>query len=423
MKKICVLGLGYIGLPTSVMLALNGYKVIGVDINEDILDSIKKGKLNIKEPYLADMLSELISTKSLILKNSPVECNGFIICVPTPMQNDNTCDLSYVLSAINSITPYIKKGNIIIIESTMPPTTTRKVIKPLIEKNGLTVGKDVYLAFCPERVLPGNIINEIIHNNRIIGGITPRCEKKALQIYSSFVKGEIVTTDTDTAEMTKLVENVYRDVNIALANELAKICNKLGIDVLQVIKFANNHPRVYLHNPGPGVGGHCIPIDPYFLIEKSPELANIISMAREINLSMPNFIVSKVNALLKNIHNPKIAVWGISYKGNTDDIRESPALKIIELLNKKGYNISIFEPLAKGKSMQTCTIEESILEADLILILADHQEFKDIAYDKIAKQMKTPIIFDTKNIIDKNIYDRETMLIINFGNMYKFNSV
>lgn len=357
MKNICVLGLGYIGLPTSVMLAQKGYKIIGIDTNENVINSIKNGEALILEPYLATILNELIAKESIILKSTPTECDAFIVCVPTPLQSNKTCDLSCVLSAVDSIIPKIKKGDIIIIESTIPPTTTKNIIKPLLEKTGLIVGKDIYLAFCPERVLPGNIMREIENNSRIIGGITNECAYRALQIYSSFVKGEIILTDTDTAEMTKLIENVYRDVNIALSNELTKICNKLGINVLHAIELANKHPRVNLLNPGPGVGGHCIPIDPYFIIEKAPELSAIISIARETNLSMPHFIVLKINEILKDILKPKIAVWGIAYKGNTDDIRQSPALEIIERLRELDYNIKIYDPVVKNKSIETSTME------------------------------------------------------------------
>lgn len=421
MKNICVLGLGYIGLPTSVMLAQNGYKIIGIDTNENVINSIKNGEALILEPYLATILNELIAKESIILKSTPAECDAFIVCVPTPLQSNKTCDLSCVLSAVDSIIPKIKKGNIIIIESTIPPTATKNIIKPLLEKTGLIVGKDIYLAFCPERVLPGNIMREIANNNRIIGGITPECAYRALQIYSSFVKGEIILTDTDTAEMTKLIENVYRDVNIALSNELTKICNKLEINVLLAIELANKHPRVNLLNPGPGVGGHCIPIDPYFIIEKAPELSSIISKARETNLTMPNFIILKINEILRDIPNSKIAVWGIAYKGDTDDVRQSPALEIIERLREFGYNIEIYDPVVKNKSVETSTMEESIRDADMILILADHKEFKSLDYIKIAKQMRMPLIFDTKNIIDINSYNNDDIIIINYGNMFKFN--
>lgn len=421
MKNICVLGLGYIGLPTSVMLALNGYKIIGVDTNENIINSLKNREALILEPYLATILNELIAKELIILKSTPTECDAFIVCVPTPLQSNKTCDLSCVLSAVSSIIPKIKKGNIIIIESTIPPTTTKNIIKPLLEKTGLVVGKDIYLAFCPERVLPGNVMREIANNDRIIGGITPECAYRALQIYTSFVKGEIILTDTDTAEMTKLIENVYRDVNIALSNELTKICNKLGINVLHSIELANKHPRVNLLNPGPGVGGHCIPIDPYFIIEKAPELSNIISRARETNLSMPNFIILKINEILKDIPKPKIAVWGIAYKGDTDDIRQSPALEIIEGLRELGCIIEIYDPVVKNKSIETSTMEESIRDADMILILADHKDFKSLDYVKIAKQMKIPLIFDTKNIIDTKYYDSEAIVIVNYGNMFKLN--
>lgn len=418
MKKICVIGLGYIGLPTSAILALNGYQVIGIDINKEIVETVNKGKIHIKEPKLCNIVSDMVAKKRLVAKTKPEKADIFIISVPTPINKNKCCDLSFVITAIKSIIQYIEKENIIIIESTIPPHTIEDIIKPIIEKAGFNVGKDIYLAYCPERVLPGRIIDELVNNNRIIGGCTSICAKKAAEIYKSFIKGEILITDAKTAEMTKLIENTFRDVNIALVNELVKICNKLRINVFEVIKLANKHPRVNLHLPGPGVGGHCLAVDPYFIIQKTPYLARIISLAREINSNMPYYIVTQVKQLTKDINKPKIAVFGIAYKGNVDDIRESPALKIIELLKNEGFIVTIYDPYVKTDIIATSTINQSIENADMILLLADHNKFKNINYVKLAKKMRTPIIFDTKNIIKKIDSNFKKIKIINLGNLF-----
>lgn len=418
MKKICVVGLGYIGLPTSVMFALSGYEVVGVDINEEIVEKLNKGKICIEEPYLGKMVELVIDTGKLVGKTKPEYADVFIIAVPTPIKKDQSCDLSYVISAIQSIIPCLKKENIIIIESTISPNTTDTVVKPIVEQAGFKVGRDVYLAYCPERVLPGKIIEEMITNNRIVGGSTPICGQKAAVVYKSFVKGEILVTDTKTAEMSKLMENTFRDVNIALANELVKICNELKINALEVIKMSNKHPRVNLHKPGPGVGGHCLAVDPYFIIEKSPHHANIISMARRINNSMTSYVVSKVIQLTQKIKKPKIAVFGITYKGNIDDMRQSPALDIIKQLKMEGMEVAIYDKHAKTNKFKFVSRKEAIKNSDMILILADHDEFKTIDYIELAKEMKTAIIFDTKNILNPKDYNSEEILIKNLGNVF-----
>jgi len=423
MKKICVVGLGYIGLPTATIFAKNGCKVIGVDIDKKIVEKLNRGEIHIKEPYLNEITEKLLHEKNIVVKQNPENANAFIIAVPTPKKIDNSCDLSYVLSAVDSVLPYIKIGDIVIIESTIPPGTTEEIIKPIIEACGFKVGEDIYLAHCPERVLPGKILEEIVNNSRIIGGCTDSCCKKVKDIYSCFVKGEIIITDSKTAEMVKLIENTFRDTNIALANELVKICNKLHINALKVIEIANKHPRVNIHQPGPGVGGHCLAVDPYFVIEKAPELSQIISSARYINSTMPNYIVSKVKEVLSGVEKPKIAVFGITYKGNIDDIRESPAIDIINMLKDEAYEIAIYDPYVNLNNIQTVTKEKAVEEADMILILTDHDEFKHIDYSYLVKKMRRTIIFDTKHIIiDRDNNSRDTK-IKNLGNLYDLDKI
>ncbi len=421
MKRICVVGLGYIGLPTALMLALNGFQVVGVDINEELVKKLNRGEISIKEPFLGRMLNLTLKKRRLFFKTKPEDADVYIIAVPTPIKKDKTCDLGYITSAVHSIVSYIKKETVVIIESTIPPGITDSIIKDIIEQSGLKVGDDIYLAYCPERVLPGDIIKEMVQNSRIVGGCTPQCTKNAAEVYKSFVEGEILLTDTKTAEMSKLMENTFRDVNIALVNELTKICNKLQINVLEVIKMANKHPRVNLHQPGPGVGGHCLAVDPYFIIDKAPQLANIISMSRETNNGMPNYVVLKVKQLTQGVQNPKIAIFGITYKGNVDDIRESAALKVVNLLRKEGVEIAIYDPYIKttdNSKLELTGINEAVKDADMVLILVDHNEFKDLDFKEMSKKMKTPLIFDTKNIIIINEYNSEEVVIKNFGNIF-----
>ena len=416
MKKVCVLGLGYIGLPTAVILALNGQQVIGVDNDFKLLEKLNKGEVNNEEPDLAYFFKQVIKEGRLSFSHSPAAADVFIIAVPTPNKDDKSSDLSFVFDALNSILPYLAPENLVIIESTIPPQTCDRLIKPIIEKVRFIVGENIYLAHCPERVLPGQIMEELIKNNRIIGGCTPKCSKAAAEIYQTFVKGEIMETDAATAEMTKLMENTFRDVNIALVNELVKICDYLEINALKAIELANKHPRVSFHKPGPGVGGHCLAIDPYFIIEKAPHLARIISDARNINRSMPAYIVDRVKILLGSKKSARIAVLGVSYKGNIDDIRESPALEIISLLKKENFYISIYDPYVQIKGNEK-DINLAVQGADLILILTDHNEFLHLDYKLLAKKMRTPMVFDTRNIINAEDYACSEIRIYKLGNV------
>jgi UDP-N-acetyl-D-mannosaminuronic acid dehydrogenase len=413
--KITTIGLGYIGLPTSAMFANHGLDVVGVDVSVEVVKTINRGDIHIEEPGLGEMVNKVVNSGNLRAELTPKESDVFIIAVPTPNNNDEykSCDLSYVVSAINSIIPYIKKGNIIIVESTIAPRTMDDVVKPFIEESGLKVGQDIYLAHCPERVLPGQILHELIYNNRIVGGVTKQCAKKAAEIYKIFVKGEIIETEAKTAEMSKLMENTFRDVNIALANELTKICNNLQINVLEVINMANKHPRVNIHSPGPGVGGHCLAVDPYFIVSKSSEYAKIINLSREVNSSMPKFVADNISKLVNK--EARISAFGVTYKGNVDDMRESPAIDIINILRNKGYEVVVHDPHVNNKDF--VSKEEACENSELILILTDHNEFKSYDYDLLSTKMKTAKLFDSKNIIDFNKFTN--IDIINFGNLYK----
>lgn len=412
--KICIIGQGYIGLPTATLFADNGCEVVGVDINQDLIDDLNKGIVYIEEPGLKEKLNLAITNKNYYASTKPEKSDVFIITVPTPTNtNDLSCDLSYVISACETVIPYLEKGNIIIIESTIAPMSTDNIIKPIFEKEGYKVGKDLYLAHCPERVLPGKIMEELINNDRIVGGITLKCSNKAANIYETFVKGKIMKTEAKTAEMSKCMENTFRDVNIALANELTKVCSKIGVNALDVIELANKHPRVNIHSPGPGVGGHCLAIDPYFIYAQAPEEAKLIKLARDINNSMPQFVVDKTKEILEGVENPKIAILGVAYKGNTGDIRESPALKVCEILKNEGFEINIHDPHVKNENYYC--FEEAIQGADICLVLSDHDEFKDLDLDLINEKMKNKIIFDTKNIVKDN--KKKNTKIVNYGNL------
>ena len=404
------MGQGYIGLPTAALFSRSHCEVVGVDINEEIIGNLNKGIIHIEEPGIADIIKKSVKNNTYKASLTPEKADAFIITVPTPYIIENySCDLSYVITACETIIPYLEKGNTVIIESTIAPMSTDETIKPIFEKAGFTIGKDLYLAHCPERVLPGRILEELVHNDRIIGGVTPDCSVKASEVYGQFVEGNLMLTEAKTAELSKCMENTFRDVNIALANELTKICAEIGVNALDVIKMANKHPRVNLHSPGPGVGGHCLAIDPYFIYAKAPETAKIIKLARDTNNSMPKFVCEYVR---KIISTGKIAVLGISYKGNTGDDRESPAYEIIAEL-ENDYEIAIHDPHIKRDDL--VSLADAIDGADLILILCDHNEFKHPDYELISKKMKKPVIFDTKDIIHRVPDD---VTLYNYGNLY-----
>ncbi|WP_405267449.1 nucleotide sugar dehydrogenase [Methanobrevibacter sp.] len=411
--KICVIGQGYIGLPTAALFSRSHCEVVGVDISEEMINNLNNGIIHIEEPGIADIIKTAIKNNEYTASLTPQKADAFIITVPTPYIVENySCDLSYVVTACNSILPYLEKGNTVIIESTIAPMSTDETIKPIFEKAGFTIGEDLYLAHCPERVLPGKIIEELVHNDRIIGGVTPECAKKAAEVYGQFVEGDLILTEAKTAELSKCMENTFRDVNIALANELAKICAEIGVNALDVIEMANKHPRVNLHSPGPGVGGHCLAIDPYFIYAKAPETAKIIKLARDTNNSMPDFVCEYVK---KIIPDGKIAVLGVSYKGNTGDDRESPAYDIIAKLSGD-YEIAIHDPHIENQNFKS--FEEAVENSNLILVLCDHDEFKQLDYGLIKNSMENPIIFDTKNIIKE--VPKEIRLF-NYGNLYELN--
>lgn len=403
MKTICILGMGYIGLPTACMMANNGYEVVGIDVNDGIVSSLSSGKLHIEEPELEKIFLKAFKEGKLKVSRHVKKSDVYIIAVPTPLGKDNKADLSYVIGAAEMIKDFVSKESLVILESTSPPGTTRNIVGNIIEKNTkLVAGTDFNLAFCPERVLPGKIIYELVNNDRVIGGINEKSAELAKDVYKSFVKGNIYTTTLETSEFVKLAENTYRDINIAFANELADICGEYDINIWDVVKFANMHPRVNILNPGPGVGGHCIAIDPWFIIENIKKKDTLIEKCRDINNSRPLIISNKAAMIVKGIKDPKIAVFGISYKENVGDTRESPALAIINELLKKGFEVSVYDPVVTNYNGKLSSLEDSLNGADLLLLFAAHDVFKKISLDFIAQKMRNNNIFDTRNFYDRD---------------------
>lgn len=405
-KQIGIFGLGHIGLPTAAILANNNIHVLGADVNENTVNNINQGICNFEEPGLNSLVKDAVKNNYLSattdLEYVANTCDIIIVIVPTPIFENKKADLTYVISACESIKKGLKKGNLVIIESTVPPETGINVIKPLLEESGLICGEDFYLSYSPERALPNNTIYEMTHNARIIGGFNEKSADLTAQLYSYITQGEIIKVKNITsAEMVKLMENTYRDVNIALSNELAKICEKINVNANEVINAANYHPRVNLHTPGPGVGGHCIPIDPYFLIEiaeKYGETAKLISDSRLINDSMPDHVLNILSKFNDGIST--VSILGIAYKGNVDDVRETPSKKLIELLIKNGYDIVAHDPIVKKEVIETFNVDsvsyEDSLKSDCIIIMTDHDMYKELK----PEQVKDKLVISTKPILD-----------------------
>ncbi len=405
-KTVCVVGLGYIGLPTAVMFANHGIKVHGVDVNPAAVKSIQEKTLHIEENGLQERLNKAVDEGFLTASTTPQEADVFIVAVPSPINPDKTANLEYVRQATASIVPYVKKGNLVILESTVPPKTVERIMIPELVKTGLEIGTDIYVSHSPERVIPGHIFEELVNNDRIVGGINRKSAELTKELYKTFVKGEIHLTDATTAELVKVMENTYRDVNIAFANELAKMADMLDVNIWEAIKFANFHPRVNVHFPGPGVGGHCIAVDPWFLVELGGEKAQIINMSRNTNDSMPKFTAQKTQAILNRnkIAGGKVAVLGLAFKGNVDDMRESPSTEVIEELQHLGLEVVSYDPHIKENKHETQTqsLEEATKDANILLVLTDHNEFK--AYNPLTISAKNKIVFDTKNCLNREAW-------------------
>lgn len=407
--RLAILGLGYIGLPTAVAIATRGIDVIGVDINPATVAAVSRGEVPFIEPDLAVGVSGAVAMGRLTATSEVPEADAFIIAVPTPFNEDHSADLSYVKAAAEAIAPRLQAGNIVVLESTSPPGTTVKVgewiaaLRPDLRmpRDGEN-GADIYVAHCPERVLPGRIMIEIVTNDRVVGGLTPRCAEKAASIYRLFAQGEILLTDAASAEMAKLTENAYRDVNIAFANELSLICESLHIDVWEVIRLANRHPRVNILSPGPGVGGHCIPVDPWFIVSAAPEHARLIRTAREVNDYRPHHVAEQVVGKAKRFRAPTIACLGLTFKANVDDARESPAIEVVGLIAKALPDVQVLasDPyvetmpklLTEYNNLRLESAHQAVDSADIVVLLVEHDPFKAIRHTRLGGK----VVYDTR---------------------------
>lgn len=406
-RKISVLGLGYVGLPVSAVFASRGFEVTGVDVNPSIVSVINSGRIHIVEPDLDMLVQGAVTAGKLRATLEPEPADAFIIAVPTPFKGAHEPDLDYVHKATGMIAPVLKKGNLVVLESTSPVGTTEQIcswigaLRPdLILPDPLRDTADIHVAHCPERVLPGSVLRELVDNDRIIGGISPACTAMAAELYQTFVKAELLLTNARSAELAKLVENAFRDVNIAFANELSLICDQLGINVWEVIDLANRHPRVNILKPGPGVGGHCIAIDPWFIIAAARDTAKIMRTAREVNDQKPHAVVEKIKSAAGRLRNPVIACLGLSYKADIDDLRESPALHIVEILAREEVGeLIVVEPnlhrlpesISRFPNLRSADLQTAVRSADVIVLLVGHRQFKRV--DRELLNVK--IVIDT----------------------------
>jgi UDP-N-acetyl-D-mannosaminuronic acid dehydrogenase len=409
-EKICVLGLGYVGLPTAAVFASRGLAVTGVDVNEQTIQLINQGKVHIVEPDLDILVTGAVAIGKLSATTKPVPADAFIVAVPTPFRDDHKPDLSFVEAATKSLADVLKKGDLVVVESTSPVGTTEQVsrwlaaLRPDLRfPHAAGSDADVRVAHSPERVLPGRVLAELVANDRVIGGVSPRCAERAAELYRLAVRGECWLTTARTAELVKLAENAFRDVNIAFANELSLVCERLGIDVWEAIRLANRHPRVGILNPGPGVGGHCIAVDPWFIVDSAPDDTDLIRAARKVNDGKPKRVVARVKAAAGKHRRPVVACLGLAYKADIDDVRESPAVAIVaELAALRDVRLLVVEPyldalppaLASLKSVAKAGLDEALATADIVVLLTDHRQFR--AIDRARLSGKT--VIDTRGV-------------------------
>lgn len=419
-ESVSVIGLGYVGLPSAALIANAGYSVHGVDVNTSLIDALRAGHCNLGEEQVVEIVTRALNSQRLTVDLKPQAADIFIICVPTPVKADKTADLTMVSNAVRAMAPYVHKGNMVILESTSPINTTRDVIANTIAEHGLDPYEDIDICYCPERVFPGNTVNEILNNDRVVGGLTPRAAQRAALFYESFCTGRATTTTASAAEFSKLMENTYRDVNIALANSFSHIAEAAGVDVMEVIKMANKHPRVNVHIPGPGVGGHCIPVDPWFLIESYPAVTRLLKHSRDINNGQAQHIIERLEhtGLLAGA---KVAILGAAYRGNIDDARDAPTELLIDVLAEKGYDWITHDPYVKTLHMHsgnpahlTNELELAMQDADAVIIITDHSVYNNIRAETF-KRMKGTLICDTRSILDAESLMNEGYTVVRVG--------
>ncbi|WP_461811875.1 nucleotide sugar dehydrogenase [Faecalimonas sp.] len=401
MSKINVVGLGYIGLPTALALASHGNQVVGTDYNKQLVETLQAGHTTFEEKGLDELFQKALKS-GIEFTTEYISTDMYIVSVPTPYEKANKkIDPSYVVSAVKSVMDVCPKGATVVIESTISPGTIDRFVRPVIEENGFVIGEDIHIVHAPERILPGNMIFELKHNSRTIGADDKCIGEKVKEVYATFCEAEIVVTDIRTAEMTKVVENTFRDINIAFANELTKICRSDNMDVYEIIRIANKHPRVNILQPGPGVGGHCISVDPWFLVGDYPGLTNIISTARKINDSMPEFVLERISDIMKEngiTDVARVGLYGLTYKEDVDDVRESPTLQMLECMEKHlAKGIKVYDPFVKQDIVenQYHDFEKFLNDIDIVVLLVSHTEIKENMH-----KIKEKIILDTRNICD-----------------------
>jgi UDP-N-acetyl-D-mannosaminuronic acid dehydrogenase len=423
------MGLGYIGLPTASTFATHGLKVVGVDINPYVIETLQNGNIHIHEPGLRAVVESALASGNLTVSFQPEQADAFLIAVPTPFYEDKhgqyedrdyrLADMRAVISATEAILPHLRKGNLVILESTSPPRTTVDLVQPILERSGLKAGIDFYLCYSPERVLPGQILRELIENARVVGGVTPESAEAGCALYAIFVKGEILATDATTAEMVKLMENTTRDVNIAIANEFARLAEKFGVDVWEAIRLANRHPRINILQPGPGVGGHCISVDPWFFVEAAPELTPLIYHARQVNDGQPHFVIEKVRQALGSLKGKKIAALGLAYKPDVDDLRESPAKEVVHLLQAEGARVNAWEPLKPDADLpgihMAASLHAAMQDADALLLLVKHTEFIHLDPVEIMAQTTARVAVDCVHGWDQDQWEDAGIRILRLG--------
>ena len=429
-EKVCMLGLGYIGLPTACTLATHGVQVTGVDINPRVVQMLRNGELHIHEPGLRTLVEAARASGNLTVSEQPEPADAFIIAVPTPFyaqqQGDyqgmkyRLADMGAVIAATEAIVPHLRKGNLVVLESTSPPRTTVDLVKPILERSGLRAGEDFSLVYSPERVLPGQILRELVENARVIGGVNPSSAAAGRDLYTYFVRGEIVLTDATTAEMVKLMENTYRDINIAIANEFSSLAEQFGVDVWQAIAFANRHPRVKILNPGPGVGGHCISVDPWFFVEAAPALARLIHTARQVNDGQPHHTAALVTqALGGELRGKRIAVLGLAFKPEVDDLRESPAIEVAQLLAEAGARVRAYEPYKPEERVAGIDtmpdLPSALADAEAVVLLVHHAQFSGLDPQQVAALTPARIAIDTRGQWDRAAWQAAGFTLYRLG--------
>jgi UDP-N-acetyl-D-mannosaminuronic acid dehydrogenase len=407
-KKICVIGMGYIGLPTASTFAIHGVQVLGVDVDRRVLEALHSGRVHIQEPGLRALAEQAFASGNLKVSEEPEPADAFIIAVPTPATEpasagaDPQAELGYVIAAAKTILPHLRTGNLVMLESTCPPRTTLDLVGPILEGTGLRAGVDFLLAYSPERVLPGRILQELTENARVIGGVNRASAEAGRELYGLFVRGEIVLTDATTAEMVKLMENTSRDVDIALANEFARLAEDLGVDVWEAIALANRHPRINILRPGPGVGGHCVSVDPWFLVQADPGRAQLIRTARRLNDEQPEFAVRLVERALGGLPGRAVAGLGLAYKPDVDDLRESPALEVVRLLAQRGAQVRTYEPYVPERTapgaLAVGSLSEALNEAQAVVLLVDHRAFRELDPAQVAADMPGRVAVDLRGV-------------------------